>query len=237
MDLKRFFVDEKITDAKVKITGDEFYHAIKVTRHKIGYKLILCDNGTKDYYATVTDIGPDYFTARIDEIKENDTESDYSITLFIANNKNLDEVIQKAIELGVTEIVPFYSQHCNIDSIKKDRLKKIISESSKQCGRSRLATVCDLISFDEMLLKAKNMQTFAFYEYERENKVRHSTLTQKNIGVIIGCEGGFSQEEIASFRQNGIQLYTLGKCILRVPTAVVSALTLINEKTDENSNF
>ena len=57
MDLKRFFTDEKITGNTAKLTGNEFYHAVKVTRHKNGYKLILCDNDRYDYYATITDIG------------------------------------------------------------------------------------------------------------------------------------------------------------------------------------
>ena len=233
MDLKRFFTDEPICDKKVVLTGDEFYHCCKVTRHKVGYKIILCDNGDMDYYATIREINKDSLTAEIYDSKTNDVESKIPLTLYIGNNKDIDDVVQKAVELGVMEIIPFVSQHCNVESIKKERLKKIVLESSKQCGRSRLAKIGDLVSFDEMLASAKNKQCFAFYEFERLNKVMNAPFQAKETALIIGCEGGFSVEEIEKMRQAEISTYTLGKRILRVATAVVSAITLINEKMDE----
>jgi 16S rRNA (uracil1498-N3)-methyltransferase len=232
MDIKRFFSSDKICGDTVKLYGEEFYHAVKVTRHKVGYKIIVCDNTDKNYYATVTDIRDDCLTAKIDRVERNETESDFFLTLFIGNNKDLDTVVQKAVELGVGRIVPFTSQHCNENAINLQRLEKIVTESSKQCGRSRLAVVSELVSFDEALKEAKKMQTLAFYEFERGHKVKDSGLVKGDVSVIIGCEGGFSLEEIDKIKDSGIETYTLGKRVLRVATAVVSACTLINEKMD-----
>ena len=234
MDLKRFFAEEKIEGDTVVLRGDEFYHAVKVTRHKVGYKLIVCDNGKFDYYATVTEIGKDYLTAHVDEVKENDVELPYKLTLYIGNNKDLDVVTQKAVEMGVTEIVPFVSQHCNIKTVAYDRLRKVISESAKQCGRSCLPVLREQMDFDEVLTDLTWSEVFAFYEYERENKVKDAKLVHgKDISIIIGCEGGFAVEEIEKMKERGITTYTLGKRIMRVATAVVAACALVNEKAEE----
>lgn len=233
MDLKRFFSNEKIIGDNAILTGEEFYHAVKVTRHKIGYKLIICDNGTNDYYCTVTEIASDRLTAHIDEIKNNDSELPYKLSLYIGNNKDLDVVTQKAVEMGVTKIIPFTSQHCNVKIVPYDRLRKIITESAKQCGRSVLPTIDEMVNFPDVLQQLTSKQTFAFYEYERTNKVKNATLTEiKDVAILIGCEGGFSKEEIAALSQKGIFTYSLGKRILRVSTAVVAACAIVNDKIE-----
>ena len=234
MDLKRFFCDTKIDGDVAYLTGDEFYHAVKVTRHKVGYKLVLCDNGNKDYYATVKEVNKDNLVAFIDSIVDNEVESDFFARLFIGNCKELDTVVQKAVELGIKEIVPFTSAHCNVSNLNLERMQKIVLESSKQCGRSSLAIVKELMTFDEALDYAKDDTIITFYEYERINKVKDLRLDKnKPISLFIGCEGGFSLEEVDRFNKIGANICTLGKRILRVSTAVVSACTLMNEKLDD----
>ena len=230
MDLKRFFTDKPI-DEYAYLYGQEFTHAVKVVRLKVGYKLIVCRGDDKDYYCTVEEITKEYLKAKVDEIKQNDTEIGRNITLYIGLNKDIDTVVQKAVELGVTEIVPFTSQHSNVDKINKQRLETIVTESSKQCGRSRLAAITVPIRFSEI---GKNNETiFAFYEFERSNKVSNTPLPEGNIGIVIGSEGGFSVEEYQTMLDKKFFVLTLGKRILRVSTAVVSALTLVNERIGE----
>lgn len=233
MDLKRFFCDEKINGDTVVLTGDEFYHAVKVTRHKVGYKLVVSDNDGFDYLCTITEIGKDFLTAKIEEKTLNPVESDFTLNLYIGNNKDLDVVVQKAVELGVKTVIPFVSQHCNVKKINGERLDKIVTESSKQCGRAIKAIVREQIDFDKVVEETKNGNTYLFYEYESENKVADSKIDfDKGINVIIGPEGGFSEEEIKKVRENGIKTYTLGKRIMRVCTAVVASCVLVNEKAD-----
>lgn len=234
MDLKRFFCENKIIGNKIILSGEEFYHAIKVTRHKVGYKIIVCDNGDIDYYATITEINKDNLVAIIDKKEQNFCESNLDVTLFIGNNKNIDSVVQKAVELGIKQIVPFTSQHCNVFDVNYERLRKIIVESSKQCGRSRLAHIEKLKTFEECIQLSKGSEIFAFYEHEIQHKVEPNSVENvSNISIFIGCEGGFSEEEINVFKNNGIYPYTLGKRILRVSTAVVAACTLINNKFEK----
>ena len=230
MDLKRFFTDRPIGEYAY-LTGQEFFHAVKVVRLKVGYKLIVCRGDEYDYYCTVEEIGKDQLMTKVDKKVSNDTELSRNVTLYIGVNKDLDTVVQKAVELGVNRIVPFTSQHSNVSKINKERLDAIVMESSKQCGRSKLATIGDLISFSE--INTENMQVFAFYEFERNNKVSAAPLNEKDIAVVIGSEGGFSIDEYKTMLNKGWHVLTLGKRILRVGTAVVSALTLVNERAGE----
>ncbi len=232
MDLKRFYTTNDIFDAVV-INGDEFIHAIKVTRHKVGYKIIVCNNSDIDYYATIVEINKDNLVAKIDEKIKNDTESKENIVLYIGANKDIDIVVQKATELGVSKVVPFSSQHSNYNNVNIERLQKIILESSKQCGRSKLMKISDVITFEEAISQAKNTDVLFFYEYERENKVNNVPLNGKDISVFIGCEGGFSDKEVEFAKASGVNLLTLGKRILRVATAVVSGLTLVLNRLEE----
>ncbi len=236
MDLKRFFCDEKINGDIVKLSGDEFYHAVKVTRHKVGYKLILCDNGNYDYYATIKEINRDFLIAKIDKRVFNPVESDFKLNLYIGNNKDIDSVVQKAVEMGVNSITPFVSERCNVKEINYERLNKIVLESSKQCGRARLATINEQITFEEAVTQAKTGEVFLFYEFEDKNFVRDTLIKSKEISIFIGTEGGFSEEEIAFAHKEGIKTYSLGKRIMRVATAVVSACALVNDKAEGSFN-
>ena len=230
MDLKRFFTDRPIGE-HAYLTGQEFYHAVKVVRLKVGYKLIVCQGDDYDYYCTVEEIGKDLLIAKVDEKVYNETELNHNVTLYIGANKDLDTVMQKAVELGVSRIIPFTSQHSNVNKINRDRLETIVMESSKQCGRSKLASIGDPVPFSE--IDTDDKQVFSFYEFERKNKVSDVSLTNKDIAVVIGSEGGFSVEEYREMQNKGWHVLTLGKRILRVSTAVVSALTLVNERAGE----
>lgn len=233
MDLKRFFLVSPIDSDQVTVFGEEFYHAIKVTRHKVGYKLILCDNTGYDYYGTVTEIFKDSFSVKIDEKIKNDTELETPVSLFIGNNKDLDIVVQKAVEMGVKRIVPFISQHCNLSSINIDRLRKIVVESSKQTGRAVLAEVTEAVTFDEAINMAQNGKKIVCYEHENERRIEDVCFCDKDpVSIFIGCEGGFSENEIEIFKNNGFYVCTLGRRILRVATAVVASCALINSKLE-----
>lgn len=234
MDLKRFFVKDEITGDNIILEGEEFFHAIKVTRHKVGYTIIVCDNKDKDYYAVITKIGEDYLEAKIDKIEKNVAEATNYVTLYLGINKDFDTAIQKATELGVKKIVPFTSQHGNMDTVNYDRLNKIIVESSKQCGRSTLAVLDKTITYKDAIIEANGDNVILFYEYESEKRIKDVSIDiNKPTAIFIGSEGGFSEEEIIFARKYNVNILTLGRRILRVSTAIVSALTLCNEKLGE----
>ncbi len=228
MNYRRFFTFEPISGDKIVLRGREFYHATKVLRIRSGHKIIINNNTDIDYYCTVVIIHKDYLIAKIDDKKVNEAYDDTSIVLNIALCKDFDTVVQKAVELGVEEIIPFTSQHTNIDKLNYNRMEKIILESSKQCERSKLMEVSGIITFEQAVFQSLCYdEVLFFYEKERENKVSNTNLlNKKEIAIFIGSEGGFSAEEVSFLTSKGINSYTLGKRVLRVSTAVVSAVTL-----------
>jgi len=234
MDLKRFFSDEVDYNRKTAVlTGNEFYHAVTVTRHKVGYKLIICNGDDYDYYCEVTEITKTVLYAKIEKRVLNSAETNIDINLFIGLNKDMDSVVQKAVEMGVKKIIPFVSAHSNVDKINIERLNKIVLESSKQCGRNYLAEIYSPITFSKALSVAKDTNMLFYYEFERDKKTKDVCFDEREVSIFIGCEGGFAISEKEEAENCGANILTLGKRILRVSTAVVSALTLTVERIGE----
>lgn len=237
MEIRRFFVDKNdIKGDTVVVSGEEFHHAVKVLRHKVNYKIIVCDNSGMDYYATIMEIARDYLVARIDEAVANDTATKREITLYqcISRGDRLDFAVQKAVELGARRIVPVISEFSTEKSVNSDRLKRIISEAAKQCGLAILPTLAEPMPFNEAIAEA-GRGAIVFYEHEDKLAVNRDVIPEGDLGVFVGAEGGFSEQEIELARSHGATVVSLGKRILRTETATVSALTLVTYLAGEMS--
>ena len=234
MEIKRFFLDKSTFDGeKFVITGDEFYHMTKVLRHKVGYKIIVCLNDGIDYYSTITEIGKDSAVAMLDERVDNDTKTKCELTLFQALPKGdkIDFISQKCVELGVDYIVPFTSHNTNEDKVNYNRCMRIMLEACKQCGRSRISHLEQLVDFDSMysMLKDYDIVLMA-YEGETMHNLGDyaSELAKANrIAVIVGSEGGFTTDEYEAYKKAGARTFSLGKRILRAETASIVAVSLV----------
>lgn len=233
MEIKRFFVPtENITDDIVTITGDEHIHLSNVLRFKKGYKLIVCDNSGYDYNCTVLSIEKDKTTCKIESNKLNQTEHASKIILLygLTKSEKYEIGIQKAVELGVNEIVPFISQNTSEKSLRLDRLNRIVLEACKQCGRAKRPIVHEPLLYQNALNFAKGLKIIA-YEKEYNNTLR-TVLTDLHsydcVTLAIGSEGGLTVEEIEKAKSLGFTSVSLGKRILRAETAVISGLASIS---------
>ena len=161
-----------------------------------------------------------------------------------ADDTIADTFIQKAVECGVSRVVPFESENCIVrvkqdaENRKTERRNRIAFEAAKQCGRGILPAVEPTLSFDAMLQQALNANLVLFcYEGEDASSLRdvlmqyHSTSVpndaRKTVAVIIGSEGGFAPKEAERARMAGCMIVNLGPRILRTETAsafVLSAL-------------
>jgi 16S rRNA (uracil1498-N3)-methyltransferase len=164
------------------------------------------------------------------------------IRLFQALPKGdkLDTIIQKAVECGASEIIPFESERC-IARIKRDgedkkieRRQRIAAEAAKQCGRSVLPIVKRAVDFNEMLSLAKESDITLFcYEGDGTEPIGKilsgfKADMPKSISVVIGSEGGFSVKEAQRGSENGMIMTGLGKRILRTETASGFVLACIS---------
>lgn len=239
--MPRFFVPSENFDSdKVKITGDDAFHIARALRMAVGDEITIADMQGNEHVCRLEKIRDDEVDCIILETRSGKTESPIDITLYMGYPKGdkLETVIQKAVELGASRIVPFESSRCvkrpRADKAEKQgaRLSRIAEEAAKQCGRAKLPQVLPPISFREALsLAAKDTVSLFCYEGDGTESLK-SILESKNmpdsLSVIVGCEGGFSTDEANLAKGSGLKLVNLGPRILRCETAPIYVLSAIS---------
>lgn len=235
---RRFIVEsndiKKESDNVCAIYGSEAHH-INVLRHKIGDDIII-----NKYICEILDIKKDCVKVKIKENAKSFGEAKTDLTLFIAylKGEKMDFVIQKAVELGVKQIVPFFSKNVVVKLDKKDypkklqKFSKIVDEACKQCGRTDNVNIENILTFDEMINQLKNYDTNIF-AYEKSHNSLKEVLREKcdskmKISCIIGPEGGFMEKEaeIITSLKNTEQV-SISTRILRAETAAISTCAII----------
>ena len=239
MEIRRFFVEASDRrEDEIIIRGDEFIHLTKVLRYKVGYKAIVCLDEPTEYECIITAINKDYAIAKIDQVVVNQAEPNKKIVLCQALPKGdkLDIIIQKGVELGVNEFLPFRSQYVTESKFNKERLDKIALQACKQCGRSKRVTVGEIVDYDDMLDIASKCDIVVM-PYENATVGRIGDIEglreAKSITIIIGSEGGFDESEVARARVAGANIVSLGKRILRCETAAIATCALIEYESGE----
>ena len=232
--MRRFF--GKKNGEFVIIENDELVHLAKVLRKKEGDQIICCSNDEFDYYCQIVSVDKKQCKAKIEKAVKCPALPQKDVTLFQALPKKeyLDEIVFKAVELGVSSLQLFISDFSNTNKINTERINAQILSASKQCERSKLMKCNPLIEFDKMLKLLKNFDLVIFANEKEEQKtifdIKNLEKAEK-IAIIIGNEGGFSENEIAKLLKENVFSITLGKRILRCPTAVTTILALVNALT------
>ena len=236
MEIKRFFIDRPVSlGEQVVITGEEYRHAIKVSRYKVGYRLILSCGDGNDYYCTVLAIARDSFTCRVDLIVKNENELPKPLALYLCAIEKIDLAVQKATEIGATEIHLLISRFTNSKNHNLDRLRKIAYESAKQCGRAIVPSIYAPVSFDDGLKDVTERfgEVILCFEGAKETRVRDIFDNRaESYALIVGSEGGFAEEEVEQSVRMGVKVVTLGRRILRAETACIAGLVLLADQME-----
>lgn len=231
MEIKRFYASGDPASGKLYIEGEELCHLSKVLRYKAGYKAVACTGDGWDYTCTVESVERDIAVLKVDGKQPCEGDPEFEVTLFQSQPKSakVDFIVQKAVELGAGRIVFFTSRYSAEEKFNLRRAEKIAAEACKQCGRSRLVA----IDFEEGFEKALDMCTAERVVMPYERAVggnMHAALSGSGncaVDLIIGSEGGFSEEEALLAKERGARLISLGKRILRCETAAAVALALV----------
>lgn len=235
----RFFT-ENISDNTATVCGEDAKHISIVLRMRAGDIAVLCDGHGTDYLAELLESGTDNCTFRILEESANLAEPDIHLRLFQAMPKGdkMEFIIQKAVECGAAEIVPFFSKRCVSRPDKKQmekklpRYQKIALEAAKQCGRGIIPTVGKAVDFSDLkgLISPENTGIL-FYEC-CEAPLRDAVMEfRKNVDIVIGSEGGFEPYEAEELTKAGFTAVSLGKRILRCETAPIAAISILMNLT------
>lgn len=229
--MPRVFIPIPEDNKEIIIKGEKAHYLNNVLRLKNGNEFEAINGKGKCFCLLIKEISKKEVKCEIKSISNYNLESPISIILAqgILKGNKMDIVIQKATELGVNEIIPVITERSQLKETRKtNRWQKIAEEASKQSGRSIVPLIHDSIQFSDLIDTYKSLKGFIFYEKDGMNlKAAISKLDCNKILLIIGPEGGFTEEEINYARQNNILSVTLGKRILRAETASISVITLI----------
>jgi len=237
--MARFYIpNPRIENGLLKVEGDEVRHIRKVLRLKTGDKIFVFDGLGREFEGTIIEEGRASVMVKIQRSLSPKRDSPLEVTLAqsLLKGEKMDYLIQKAAELGIKEIIPFFSSR-SVPLLEKSRsLKrhhrwgKIAIEASKQCGRGVVPKIESLQTYSDMLHNAST-DHLRLIVWERDGirlkKMLEGSKERKKIFFVIGPEGGFSQDEVEKAERVGFVAVTLGKRILRAETASLCFLSIL----------
>ena len=236
-----FYVEpDAVSENTARITGSDVNHIKNVLRMHPGEEIMILDGSGMEYRCEIESVS-DEVCARVLEAKKTEAELSVRLLLFqgLPKKDKMELIIQKAVELGVSEIIPVLTKRTVVkledkkkEQKKLERWQTIAEAAAKQSGRGIIPKVCEAVKFTEAVKQAEALEE-ALIPYELaegmdEARERIRGLHgKKTIGIFIGPEGGFEEEEIALAVKSGIHPITLGKRILRTETAGLCILSVI----------
>jgi 16S rRNA (uracil1498-N3)-methyltransferase len=237
--MPRFYVpNPKIEKGKLKVEGQSVRHIRNVLRLKKGDEMTVFDGSGKEYEGTIVGESSSSVIMAIQEVLPSKTESPLEVTLAqsLLKGEKMDYLIQKATELGVREVVPFFSSRSvpllegSKRSARLRRWVKIAIEASKQCGRGMVPAIQPIREYSDLLLSA-SQDSLRLILWERDGARLGEVLTRvkekTKVFFMVGPEGGFSQEEVEKAKKAGFLPISLGERILRSETVSLFLLSIL----------
>lgn len=239
--MHHFFAEpSQIKGGIVCIEGTDVNHMKNVLRMKAGEKAEVSDGQGAEYLCEVDRYEEEYVFLRIISAGRGEAELPSRIFLFqgLPKGDKMELIIQKAVELGVYQIIPTSTKRAVVKldakkaGKKTERWNAIALSAAKQSGRSRIPQVMPVLSFREALEQARELDVVMIpYEQaegmEKTKKIISAVRPGQDVGIFIGPEGGFEEDEVEKAIRSGAYSITLGKRILRTETAGLAILSIL----------
>lgn len=239
--MHHFFTDpSQVQGDKIEIEGTDVNHIKNVLRMKIGEKVQISDQSGKNYSCELEAFEAEKVRFQILEERESENELPSRIYLFqgLPKSDKMEWIVQKAVELGVYEVIPVATHRAVVKLDEKKAVKKIarwnaIAEgAAKQSGRDVIPCVKEVMSLENALSYATSLDLILMpYEdaegMEKTRRVIGQIKPGQSIGIFIGPEGGFEETEVQKAQKSGAVPVTLGKRILRTETAGLTVLSIL----------
>lgn len=242
-----FVTPAQITEDVCLITGQDVNHIRNVLRMKPGEQVGIRDGISRNYVCELEEIGTEQIRARILSVDEDDSELPARLYLFqgLPKSDKMELIIQKAVELGVYQIIPVATRRVVVKLDKKKeeakgkRWNTIAESAAKQSGRMLVPEVTRVMTLKEAYAYAApfdlNLIPYELAEGMADTKkVIGQVKPGMQVGIFIGPEGGFDVEEVEAAVEAGIHPITLGRRILRTETAGLTALSVLMFQLEED---
>lgn len=234
MRIPRIFIHQPLSaNTAVVLSEDQSHYLNKVLRMQLGRELIAFDGRGGEYAAEIVDISKKAVTIQTRDFQDINKESplELSLAIGVSRGERMDWVLQKATELGVTHIIPLITERTEVklggerSDKKMEHWQQILISSCEQCQRNTLPSLSDPQEISKWLPNAVGERKFVLHH--RDNKGLPSNAQVASATLLIGPEGGLSDDEIQLAINQGFDPLTLGPRVLRTETAPVAAISLV----------
>lgn len=241
--MQRYFVNkEQINNNIVNIDINDSHHITNVMRMELNDQVTVCDND-KTYLCKIVSLGKHVKLEIIDNIIENpELSQNITIAQGIVRREKMEEVIRRLVELGCCSYIPVQMKKCAFKNkdINLERITKIIKEASEQSQRSRLMNMSNVISFKELIDSFKKYDLVLLAHAQERNNINFWSKINKqnyqNVLVIVGPESGFDSNEVQAMVDNGANIISLGKRVLRTETAPLYIMSILSFMGEQYEN-
>jgi len=235
MTIRRFYAPiENFKDENVSLDFEQMRHLRDVLRLRPTEKIRVFDGDGNEFSGEIKTIEKKQTLLNIiEKISPTAPESDLDLTLAIAllKGEKFDLVVQKAVELGITKVIPLNTKRADVKfsgaEKKLERWRKIVVDATKQCGRAKLMKISEPLDFKEFV---ETVDGTRILFTERRGESFSQVKTNKRMIAVIGSEGGWEDAEIEAARKNEFQIVTLNGRILRAETAAISIATILQHR-------
>lgn len=217
----------------IRLDDNAAHYLGKVLRMSAGRPLVVFNGRGGEYYGAITEVAKKYIEVTLETYDGDERESPLAIELAVglSRGERWDLVLQKATELGVTRIVPLVTERTEV-KLKGERLEKkwqhwqqITISACEQCQRNRLPQLAPLTLLSDYLTSADAEQKFVLHH--RDSQGLPAALAPHSAALLVGPEGGLSEDEIIAARNAGFNPLTLGPRVMRTETAPLAAISVL----------
>lgn len=227
-----FHPDTLLVEQEIELSSDALNHLANVLRLKSGHPIVLFNGDGNEYSAQLSLVEKRRVLAMVEAQLSVSVESPLIIHLGqgISRGDRMDMVLQKSVELGVHEITPLITERCGVKLSpdrwlkKHQQWQKIIIGACEQCGRNLLPTLHQPLELNQWFNQSTNQLRLTLHPRAEKN-IRHLSIPHQGVRLLIGPEGGFSDQEIYQTEQSGFHTVQLGPRILRTETTALAAIT------------
>ena len=233
MRIPNIYVPQSLTESTlVNIDGQAAQHLLKVLRMQSGDKLKLFNGDGKFYLASIAETAKKSFTAQIELAELAKTESSLTCHLgqVISRGDRMDYAVQKATEMGVNEISPLLSERCEVklngERAEKRRLHwlQVAISAAEQCGRATIPVIHSPIKLEDWLSSREGLSLVL---HHRDTQNLNALEKPNLVNLLVGPEGGLTENEIKQAKDNSFISTTLGPRVMRTETAPIAALSIV----------